>query len=244
VAVRVDHDEAQATVSVIDTGVGVPPDQLDRIWDRFHQADSSTRRQFGGTGLGLAIVRHLVELHGGKVAVTSDGPGQGSTFTFSLPLATAVVRPTEASPVAGQSAAGSQDVKTVLIVDDEPDNREVIMAIVHDVMGHEAVTAVNGAEALARARSQPDLVLLDLRMPGLSGFDVARALKRDPLTLGIPIIAITALDAEDDRREAMDAGCLGCVTKPFSEEALTTAVSKVLATAGREALPGGREPRP
>jgi signal transduction histidine kinase/ActR/RegA family two-component response regulator len=249
VAVRVDHDEGQATVAVIDTGVGVPPDQLDRIWDRFHQADSSTRRQFGGTGLGLAIVRHLVELHGGKVAVASDGPGQGSTFTFTLPLSQAVARPADLAPSAGQ-AAGSQGVKTVLIVDDEPDNREVITAIVHDVMGHEAVTAVNGAEALARARSQPDLVLLDLRMPGLSGFDVARALKRDPLTLGIPIIAITALDAEDDRREAIDAGCLGCVTKPFSEESLTTAVSKVLAASapwpqpeGREPQLGGREPR-
>jgi CheY-like chemotaxis protein len=129
-------------------------------------------------------------------------------------------------------------------VDDEPDNREVIMSIVHDVMGHEAVTAANGAEALARARSQPDLVLLDLRMPGLSGFDVARALKRDPLTLAIPIIAITALDAEDDRREALDAGCLGCVTKPFSEESLTTAVSNVLSGTGRESQPSGREPRP
>jgi signal transduction histidine kinase/ActR/RegA family two-component response regulator len=238
VTVRIDHGDADATVSVIDTGVGVPPDQLHRIWDRFHQADSSTRRQFGGTGLGLAIVRHLVELHGGTVAVTSDGPGQGSTFRFSVPLAeTLAVRQAVVQPLKAPTAPASMAVKTVLIVDDEPDNREVIMSIVHEVMGHTAVTAANGAEGLARAVSGPDLVLLDLRMPGLSGFDVARALKRDPHTSSIPIIAITALDAEDDRREALAAGCIGCVTKPFSEESLTTAISNVLAASGRESRP-------
>jgi hypothetical protein len=86
VTVRVDQGDALTTVSVVDTGVGVPADQLDRIWDRFHQADSSTRRQFGGTGLGLAIVRHLVELHGGTVHAESDGEGRGATFRVELPL--------------------------------------------------------------------------------------------------------------------------------------------------------------
>jgi signal transduction histidine kinase/ActR/RegA family two-component response regulator len=243
VTVRVDRREHDATVSVIDTGVGVPPDQLGRIWDRFHQADSSTRRQFGGTGLGLAIVRHLVELHGGTVSVASDGPGLGSTFCFSMPLADAAARPAPqpfealtSGPLAPfqEPPAQPHDARTILIVDDEPDNREVITAIIHDVMGHTAVTAVNGAEALARAATHPDLILLDLRMPGLSGFDVARALKRNPDTARIPIVAITALDAEDDRQEALAAGCVGCVTKPFSEESLTSAVSTVLALAGRE----------
>jgi signal transduction histidine kinase/ActR/RegA family two-component response regulator len=234
VTVRVDHGDADATVSVVDTGVGVPPDQLNRIWDRFHQADSSTRRQFGGTGLGLAIVRHLVELHGGAVGVASDGANQGSTFRFSVPLAQSPTVRRVVTPPEAPSEPASTAAKTVLIVDDEPDNREVIMAIVHDVMGHTAITAANGAEGLARAVAGPDLVLLDLRMPGLSGFDVARALKRDPRTAFIPIIAITALDAEEDRREALAAGCIGCVTKPFSEESLTSAISNVLAASGRE----------
>lgn len=236
VTVRVDHDESTATVSVVDTGVGVPPDQLERIWHRFHQADSSTRRQFGGTGLGLAIVRHLIELHGGAVAVMSDGPNQGSTFRFSVPLSQVpAARLVELGPPATLDAATGQAVKTVLIVDDEPDNREVILSIVHDVMGHTADTAANGAEALAKAvAGPPDLVLLDLRMPGLSGFDVARALKRDPRTALVPIVAITALAAEDDRREALAAGCIGCVTKPFSEESLTSAITNVLAPSGRE----------
>jgi len=237
VTVRLHQRDGQLTVSVVDTGVGVPPEQLDRIWDRFHQVDSSTRRQFGGTGLGLAIVRHLVELHGGTVAVASTGPSQGSTFSFTIPLAQMTAhQPVPPLPQDG-SAAEARAASTVLIVDDEPDNREVITAIVQDVMGHTAVTVTNGAEALAAARSQPDLVLLDLRMPGLSGFDVARALKRDPLTEAIPIVAITALDAEDDRREAIAAGCVGCVTKPFSEESLTSAVSTVLALSPRKAQP-------
>jgi CheY-like chemotaxis protein len=120
----------------------------------------------------------------------------------------------------------------VLIVDDEPDNREVITSIVQDVLGHTVLTASNGREALDRAARHPDLVLLDLRMPGMSGFDVARALKQQPATADIPILAITALDDEDDRHEATDAGCVGCVTKPFSEVELATAVSTTLGRTG------------
>jgi signal transduction histidine kinase/CheY-like chemotaxis protein len=236
VTVRVDHGDDAVTVSVVDTGVGVPPDQIDRIWDRFHQADSSTRRQFGGTGLGLAIVRHLVELHGGSVSVASAGPNEGSTFSFTVPaagivdsqLTTPPSPPPEPAPLPGPS-------RTVLIVDDEPDNREVITSIVQDVLGHTVLTATNGPEALEQVDRQPDLVLLDLRMPGMSGFEVARALKQRPSTAQIPIIAITALDDEDDRREATDAGCIGCVTKPFSEEALATAVTNVLTGSQLEA---------
>ena len=234
VTVRVDQTDEQVAVSVVDTGVGVPPDQLDRIWDRFHQADSSTRRQFGGTGLGLAIVRHLVELHAGSVSVASEGRNQGSTFSFTLPVAhTATARP--ATPPSEPLSPAPVSSRTVLIVDDEPDNREVITSIVQDVLGHTVLTATNGHEALEQAERRPDLVLLDLRMPGMSGFEVARVLKQRATTAQIPILAITALDDEDDRREASDAGCIGCVTKPFSEEALASAVTTVLTTAGRTA---------
>jgi signal transduction histidine kinase/CheY-like chemotaxis protein len=233
VTVRLDQGEALTTVSVVDTGVGVPADQLDRIWDRFHQADSSTRRQFGGTGLGLAIVRHLVELHGGSVSVASPGPNLGSTFSFSLPVAGAAIVPPDAAP-GEPTPLPSQPgpSRTVLIVDDEPDNREVITSIVQDVLGHTVLTATNGREALEQAERGPDLVLLDLRMPGMSGFEVARTLKQRPTTAAIPIIAITALDDEDDRREATEAGCIGCVTKPFSEESLASAVTDVLSASG------------
>ena len=232
VTLRVDQGDEQVTVSVVDTGVGVPPEQLDRIWDRFHQADSSTRRQFGGTGLGLAIVRHLVELHSGSVAVASPGPNAGSTFSFTVPtVGAASAQP--AAPPRAPLASETVTARKVLIVDDEPDNREVITSIVQDILGHIVLTATNGREALEKAEQRPDLVLLDLRMPGMSGFEVARELKQRPTTAQIPILAITALDDEDDRREASDAGCIGCVTKPFSEESLASAVTTVLTTSGR-----------
>lgn len=236
VTVRVDQQETSASVAVVDTGVGVPSEQLERIWDRFHQADSSTRRHFGGTGLGLAIVRHLVEGHRGSVSVASEGTGKGSTFAFTLPVSTPVRRP--APVVAPQIIAAAPSRRqmirrsTVLIVDDEPDNREVIRSIVQDLLGHVAITAADGQEALARSRSGLDLVLLDLRMPGLSGFEVARRLKSDPATADIPILAITALNEDEELEEARAAGCLGHITKPFTDEALAEAISSVLAASG------------
>ncbi|MFN8637177.1 MAG: hybrid sensor histidine kinase/response regulator [Chloroflexota bacterium] len=230
VTVRLDHDDQAATISVIDTGVGVPAEQIERIWDRFHQADSSTRRQFGGTGLGLAIVRHLVELHGGAVSVASDGPDRGSTFSLTIPTVEAPeLRPLPPAAAPPAPLARSTAPRTVLIVDDEPDNRELISSVVRDVLGHAVTTATNGPEALAAARDRADLILLDLRMPGMSGFEVARTLKSQPETAQIPIVAITALAADGDRRDAMSAGCVGCVTKPFAEEALAAAVSEALA---------------
>jgi CheY-like chemotaxis protein len=181
----------------------------------------------------LAIVRHLVEQHGGTVSATSEGTGLGSTFGFTLPV---VESPRRHQIVEAPPAATSSNVLnrrcTILIVDDEPDNREVIRSIIHDVLGHIAVTAADGEEALLRARANLDLILLDLRMPGLSGFEVARRLKAQPSTSEIPILAITAFNEEQDLDEARAAGCLGCITKPFTNETLAAAVSSVLAAAG------------
>ena len=233
VTVRVDQQPDSATVAVVDSGVGVPREQLERIWDRFHQVDSSTRRHFGGTGLGLAIVRHLVEGHGGHVTAASEGTGKGSVFAFTLPTVEPVQRalaPADPPPTVPASAPGRRC--TVLIVDDEPDNREVIRSIIHDVLGHVALTAANGQEALERSGAGLDLILLDLRMPGLSGFEVARQLKSRPATAEIPILAITAFNEDQELDEAREAGCLGCITKPFTNETLAAAVSSVLAASG------------
>lgn len=235
ITVEVTTADDRVTVAVIDTGVGVPAEQLARIWDRFHQADSSTRRHFGGTGLGLAIVKHLVTMHGGTVAAQSAGTGKGSSFSLTLPLRPAAAR--RRAPPAPEPAAVVPDTpveapaplwRTILIVDDEPDNREVITSIVRDILGHRVLAASTGTGALAMASSKPDLILLDLRLPDISGFEVARRLKEGADTAGIPILAITALADEDDRREALAAGCIGWVTKPFGQDALAEAVTSTL----------------
>jgi signal transduction histidine kinase/CheY-like chemotaxis protein len=240
VTVRAGRRGDLARICVSDNGVGIPAEQLGRIWDRFHQVDSSTRRRFGGTGLGLAIVRNLVELQGGAVEAHSDGPGLGSTFCFSLPLA-------ETAPAAGSERAATPASPTppavayrrrVLIVDDERDNREVIASIVSDVLGHEAILAGDGSEALARVEEGADLVLLDLRMPGPDGFEVARRLKAQPRTAKIPIVAITALAERGDQQDAIAAGCVGWVAKPFSEAELAEAIRLALSARPRSADAG------
>ena len=228
VTLHIDRVGDQAAVVVEDTGVGIPVAELNRIWDRFHQVDSSTRRHVGGTGLGLVIVRNLVALHGGRVAVQSDGPGLGSRFSFTLPLASVPTLPVSEPDVPPAVVERSGARRVVLIVDDEPDNREVIATLVSDDLGYETRSATNGEEALIAARSRPDLILLDLRMPGLSGYEVARQLKADAATASIPIVAITALADEDDQRAAREAGCVGCLTKPFTPASLATAVEDAL----------------
>ncbi|MCC6179928.1 MAG: response regulator [Chloroflexi bacterium] len=232
VVLRVERGERLARVTVQDSGVGISPEQIDRIWDRFHQGDSSTRRHFGGTGLGLAIVRHLVTLHGGSVEAYSAGPGQGSHFDVTLPLSEERVTPAHLEPASPASAALDTSRRRILIVDDEPDNREVIASIVEDILGYQAITAATGARGLERARERPDLILLDLRLPDLSGFEVARRLSSDPATRGIPILAITALDQEDDRHAAERAGCVGFVGKPFTQQGLAEAIARALDLVG------------
>ena len=232
VTLHIDRVGDQAAVIVEDTGVGIPTEELDRIWDRFHQVDSSTRRHVGGTGLGLVIVRNLVALHGGRVAVQSDGPGLGSRFSFTLPLASAPSVPASEPDAPREHVERVGARRVVLIVDDEPDNREVIATFIGDDLGYETRSASNGEEGLMAARSLPDLILLDLRMPGLSGFEVAQRLKADSLTAGIPIVAITALADESDQREAREAGCIGCLTKPFTPASLSAAVEDALRAVG------------
>lgn len=228
VTLSADQNGDTVRVSVSDTGLGVAPDEIVRVWDRLHQADSSLRRRFGGSGLGLAIVRHLVELHGGTVSAASDGRGQGSTFTFTLPLATGD-RPSLSAPPDQRPplpAAGAARRRRILIVDDDLDNRDVIASIVADVLGHEVMLAADGQQCLDRVEERPDLILLDLRMPDLDGFEVARRLKANATTARIPIVALTALADHDDQEAALTAGCAGCVTKPFTPANLGEAIAR------------------
>lgn len=173
---------------VTDSGIGVSPEKIDALFERFTQADASTTRNYGGTGLGLAISRHLIEMMGGEIGATSR-PGEGSTFWFEVPLPVAEAE----GGVEAQTTIDLPKGLRVLMADDAPANRELIKAI----LGPWAVdleTVENGAEAVqAASRGGHDLILMDVHMPVMDGMDATRAIRSLPGTAGrVPVIALTA----------------------------------------------------
>jgi signal transduction histidine kinase/ActR/RegA family two-component response regulator len=220
-------------IAVADTGVGIPREELARIWDPFYQVESTLRRRHGGSGLGLTIVRRLVELHGGLVRAESEGENRGSRFTFTLPLATAP---------AAEQAAPAPDVATierilagrrVLIVEDEPDNQELMRTVVQDLLGGEATVCRDGERAVFEAVEHPPaLILLDLMLPSLSGWEVARRLRQNQRTKAVPIIAVTALARPQERESALHAGCDGYLSKPFAPDEMARLIAVTLARQG------------
>ena len=212
---------------VTDTGQGIRPDFLPHVFDRFRQADGTASRQHGGLGLGLAIVRHLVGQHGGRVTAASDGDGRGSTFRVWLPggepeAATAGV-PADAVPLTGVSLAGT----AVLVVDDEPDARSVLAALLRREGA--VVTAVaSAAEAVAAVvNTRPAVVVSDIGMPGQDGFGLIAAIRQLPADVGgrTPAVALTAYARTDDRDRALAAGFDAHLAKPLDAAALLSTVS-------------------
>jgi signal transduction histidine kinase/ActR/RegA family two-component response regulator/HPt (histidine-containing phosphotransfer) domain-containing protein len=229
---RVESDGAvRVGITVTDSGIGMDAATRSRLFEPFMQADSSTTRRFGGTGLGLSIVRRLAQLMGGDVAVES-APDKGSRFTVTLSLAEASPAPPPAEePVRHLSTASAQRSSTtrLLVVDDHPVNLEVILRQL-ELIGLSAEIAEDGAAALALWRSAPhDVVLLDLHMPVLDGFDLAKAIRREEAKRDLPrtgLIAVTAdaLKGEDVRCFA--AGMDGFLSKPVSIDALARTLGR------------------
>jgi len=232
VTVRAVGQGDQVWIAVEDTGLGIAKDELARIWDPFYQVESPMRRRHGGSGLGLAIVRRLVELHGGVVRAESDGENRGSRFSFSLPVSTvapraviASVEETRIDPV----LAG----RDVLIVEDDPANQDLMRAVVEDLLGGRATVSADGEAAVQHALEHPPaVILLDLMLPGLSGWEVARRLRQHPDTRNIPIIAVSALARPQERESAFHAGCEAYVAKPYTPDDLARVVAATLADAG------------
>jgi signal transduction histidine kinase/ActR/RegA family two-component response regulator len=220
-------------VAVEDTGVGIPAEELARIWDPFYQVESPLSRRHGGSGLGLAIVRRLVELHGGVVRAESDGTDRGSRFTLTLPVAVPV-KDAEAEP-----EPALQPVLTgrrVLIVEDEHENQTVLRSIVEEVLGGKATVCSDGEQALHEALEQvPALVLLDLMLPGVSGWEVARRLRQNPRTRETAIIAVSALARTQEREAALHAGCDAYLAKPFTPEEMGRLIATALGRHGAAA---------
>jgi len=221
----------QVWVAVEDDGVGIAKDELGRIWDPFYQVEAPMRRRHGGSGLGLAIVRRLVELHGGVVRVESEGEGRGSRFTFTLPVATL---PADTSAQTAEPLLQLELVlagREVLVVEDERATQELIRVVVEDLLGGRARICDSGEYCLQLARERtPALVLLDLMLPGLSGWEVARRLRQDPRTSSVPIIAVSALSRPQERESALHAGCDAYVAKPFTPDELARLMATTLDT--------------
>jgi CheY-like chemotaxis protein len=187
------------------------------------------QRRHGGSGLGLAIVRRLVELHGGVVRAESDGENRGSRFTFTMPVAplspaAEVVRPLEAAPI-----EPFLDGREVLIVEDEAQTRDLMRVVIEDLLGGVARVCDDGEQAGREASERrPALILLDLMLPRVSGWEVARRLRQIPHTATVPIIAVSALSRTQEREAALHAGCDAYLTKPFTPDELARQVATTL----------------
>jgi PAS domain S-box-containing protein len=204
----------EVVVSVRDTGIGIPAPMLPKVFDMFTQAERARDKAQGGLGIGLTLVKRLVELHGGTVEALSAGPGQGSEFVVRVPLAQA---PAEA---ARGSAAPTGSARRILVVDDNHDAANTLAEMLA-VTGHETRTAHDGLEALATAAAfRPDVILLDLGMPGLDGYDTCRRMRQEPWCRGTVLVALTGWGLDDDRRRSREAGFDEHLVKPVDLAAL------------------------
>ena len=218
-----DAGGGSVAIRVTDTGIGIPPDVLPKLFQLFAQVDSRLNRSQGGLGVGLALVRSIVELHGGSVEASSAGPGQGSEFVVRVPLCSAASEPARRKP----SAEGLSRVKRrVLVVDDNVDSARS-MALLFQSLGHDAATANDGLEALELARSlQPEVVVLDLGMPGLDGYEVAKRLRREPWGEGLLLVALTGWGQQDARDRSKSSGFDAHLVKPVEIETLLEIVNR------------------
>jgi predicted ATPase/signal transduction histidine kinase/CheY-like chemotaxis protein/class 3 adenylate cyclase len=240
ISARIDDDRVHVTVA--DDGPGIGPEDRERIFQSFEQADASIQRGQGGAGLGLTITRKLAELHGGAVALNS-APGVGARFSFDLALAGAPAQPAEAraslsrifaepEPERMDAALTKAVLKTparkaggarqsALVVDDDPVNRQVLKNYL-ELADYEAMLASDGPEALEMLDQgyEPDIVLLDVMMPKMSGYEVCRAIRRRNSANRLPVIMLTAKNRVDDLEIAFDAGANDYLAKPFSRDEL------------------------
>jgi two-component system CheB/CheR fusion protein len=230
ITIEAGRDGDRAVIAIRDTGIGIDPSLLPRIFDLFTQADRSLDRSQGGLGIGLTLVRRLVELHGGTVSASSEGEGKGSEFVVRLPVVPdqrrAAVEALGASARASARArlhtgiVKSEEPKRILIVDDNVDGARMLARLLRS-SGHAVDVAYDGPSALEAAQSRaPDVVLLDIGLPGMDGYEVARRLRRlDGLDRTL-LVAVTGYGQAEDRRRALDVGFDDHLVKPISPDDL------------------------
>jgi PAS domain S-box-containing protein len=220
IGLRAQVEAHEVVIVVEDSGVGVDPDLLPHVFDLFIQADRSLERKQGGLGLGLTLVRRLVEMHGGRVEAASAGPGLGSAFTIRLPcLAAEVVEPAAAAEPA-EAARPPGPARRILVVDDHQDSTDSL-ALFLRLRGHEVRTAHDGPTALDEiVRYHPEVVFLDLGLPGMSGYDVARRVRMMTDLGPLRLVALTGYGTDGDRQKTRDAGFDVHLAKPVDPRAV------------------------
>jgi CheY-like chemotaxis protein len=214
----VEREGREAVVRVRDNGIGIAQEHLPGLWDMFAQVDTSLERSRGGLGIGLTLVKTLVEMHGGIVDAQSDGPARGSEFTIRLPLLSDAVYP---APQAGVSEPPLPTVqRRVLVVDDSEDGAESL-AMLLQLSGHETHVAHDGVEALEAAEKlRPGVVLLDIGLPRLNGYEVCHRLRKEPWGKNVVLVALTGWGQEEDRHRSKEAGFDAHLVKPVDHDAL------------------------
>jgi len=228
IEVAAEREGGDAVVRVRDNGVGIGPEMLARVFDLFAQADRSLDRAPGGLGIGLTLVRRLVEMHGGRVAAHSDGVGCGAEFVLRLPALPR--QPGEAQATAARRAGRASGVR-VLVVEDNPDVAEGLTMLLEG-KGHAVVMTHDGLAALEAARSQgPAVVLVDIGLPGMDGYEVARRLRALPETAGATLVALSGYGRDEDRARALAAGFDGHLVKPVDLDALDTLLAAAVGSA-------------
>jgi len=239
VEARLSRTDGQIEISVTDNGMGIDPQFLPYVFDRFRQADSTSTRKYGGLGLGLAIVRYLVEMHGGSVSASSPGKGQGATFNVRFPIASpevllqAAKRPGgELKPPTGSNQVDekqSLDGIRVLVVEDDPYTLEMLKVILQN-RGAEVIPALSAADALkALERTRPDVLISDIAMPDQDGYElIEKVRERGPERGGdIPAAALTAYARVEDRIHALTTGFLMYLQKPVDPDELVAVVANL-----------------
>jgi PAS domain S-box-containing protein len=216
VDVDVWREGQDAVLRVSDTGIGIGSEMLPRVFELFAQAEQPMDRSVGGLGIGLTLSRRLVEMLGGTIAVSSDGAGRGAQFTVRLPVETT------GTPPVPPAAPGPDRSRRILIVEDNDDARESLRLLLES-LGHRVIEAGDGPRGLALAlHHQPEVVLIDLGLPELDGYEVARALRASPIGKSAALIAVTGYGQADDRRRSKDAGFDAHLVKPVSQGVLSS----------------------
>ncbi|MFC0399598.1 response regulator [Paraburkholderia rhizosphaerae] len=223
--------DGSVAIRITDNGIGIPPAELGDVFNLFMQSADSLSHSEGGLGIGLSLARTLTELHGGSIEARSEGIGRGCEFVVRLPLA---VTPQYPAAAENESAAAApQSARRVMIVDDSVDGAES-MSVLLDMLGHQVCVMYDGASALAAAPEfKPEVVILDIGLPDLDGYQVARALRAQPATAGALLIALTGYGQESDRQRTRAAGFDHHLVKPASLED----IERVIAADGANGQP-------